>query len=359
MPKGPVKGTQEKDGRYYLVRAIGSKRKWIPLTRVDEGLPAFYIALGKQLGDVRDDTMPAVVAAWCSDVMSEHSAKTQVDEQRRANVIAESFKEFLAREVETPDCVEFLKPFRVMPRTHDLFRSQLSSVFKFCELKGWRSAGTNPVSVIATIDRSSRTRYITDSELRRIKVACLYGKDGKRTPSGLVMVCFIELAYLTGADVGVVVRILERRDPLQPDEPHVCADGIFLRRDKTENTSAPVIVEWTPRLRAVVLRLQQIKAERNLKRKAQQRVITPALLTKTNGEPLNYEAVSNAWQKAMGRLDGKVPPTMIRDIRAKAATDKDETDGIKGANALLDHTTEAQTADYIRRRKARKTGAVR
>ena len=29
------------------------------------------------------------------------------------------------------------------------------------------------------------------------------------------------------------------------------------------------------------------------------------------------------------------------------------------ASALLDHTTENQTADYVRRKKARKTGAVR
>lgn len=50
---------------------------------------------------------------------------------------------------------------------------------------------------------------------------------------------------------------------------------------------------------------------------------------------------------------------MMRDIRAKSATDKEESHGMGAASALLDHTTENQTADYVRRKKARKTGAVR
>ena len=36
-----------------------------------------------------------------------------------------------------------------------------------------------------------------------------------------------------------------------------------------------------------------------------------------------------------------------------------ESHGMGAASALLDHTTENQTADYVRRKKARKTGAVR
>lgn len=92
-----------------------------------------------------------------------------------------------------------------------------------------------------------------------------------------------------------------------------------------------------------------------------QRVVCPHLITKVDGTPMNYEAYSNAWQKAMKRAvaTGKVPPTMIRDLRAKAATDKDESDGLKAANHLLDHTTESQNAAYIRRKKARRVQAVK
>ena len=358
MAKGPARGTQIKDGRYYLVRADGPKRVWIKLTRVDEGLPAFYTALAQELGrKLSGDAMPKLVAEWETEVMAKHAAKTQVDEKRRAAVIAESFSEFLASEVETPDCYEFLRPFEETSRTYDLFRSQLRSIFQLAELKGYRKAGSNPLNAIPTKGYTPRSRYVTDSELRRIKVGCLYGENGRKTPSGVSMVCFLEMAYLTAGDVGVLVKLREKRDQDDPDAPHVCSEGIFLRREKTGATSTPVIVEWTPRLRAVVRRLLQLKAERQLKRRAEQRKVTPFLFTEIDGTPLTYEAVAAAWRRGVKRA--KVPATMLRDIRAKAATDKEEREGLRSASALLDHTTEAQTADYVRRKKARRTGAVR
>ena len=70
MTKGPVTGTQIKGGRYYLVVAEGKRRRWVPLTRVDEGMPAFLRALA----DKRDEgiggyLMPALVADWEREVM--------------------------------------------------------------------------------------------------------------------------------------------------------------------------------------------------------------------------------------------------------------------------------------------------
>lgn len=51
--------------------------------------------------------------------------------------------------------------------------------------------------------------------------------------------------------------------------------------------------------------------------------------------------------------------TAKHDPRSMGATDKEDAEGIRAANALLDHTTEAQTAAYIRRNKTRRVGAVR
>jgi integrase len=362
MPKGPVQGTQIKGGRYYWVEPQGTKRIWHKLTRVSEGLPAFYKALGEKLAAVVNaETMPAAVSRWCREVMAKHADKTQIDEQRRANDIAEAFKDFAPSDVETPDCWDFLRNFDHQHRTYDAYRSQLRSIFRYCELWGLRPAGSNPVDAIPTKGYKPRKRYITDSHLRRIKIAGLYGDDGRVNPSGLVFCCVTELLYLTGADVSVVVRILEAADPAEPDEPHVCDEGIMLRRDKTDGSSRPVIVGWTPRLRAVIDQLLTMKTERRNKKRMAQRVETPRLITKVDGTPMNYEAYSNAWQKAMKRAlkTGKVPPTMIRDLRAKAATDKDEDEGISAANTLMDHTTETQTAAYIRRKKVRRVRAVK
>ena len=40
---------------------------------------------------------------------------------------------------------------------------------------------------------------------------------------------------------------------------------------------------------------------------------------------------------------------------ARALTDKEEREGIQAANAMGAHSTESQTADYVRRKSARKT----
>jgi hypothetical protein len=40
-------GVFEKHGAFYRVVAEGQKRRWIRLCRVDEGLPAMYLALSK------------------------------------------------------------------------------------------------------------------------------------------------------------------------------------------------------------------------------------------------------------------------------------------------------------------------
>ncbi len=358
MPKGPAKSTQLKGGRYYYIRAEGRKRIWVPLTRKSEGLPAFYKALSLAMHrDALPDSMLALVEAWRRDVMTRHSAKTQVDEKRRADQIAESFKEFRADEVEPPDCLEFLAPLRVTGRTHDLMRSQLHSIFQHAEVLGMRKAGSNPVTPIKPIGYKPRQRYITDSEMRRIKIGCVYGSDGKRNRSGITTACCIELAYLTGMDVGVMIRILEEKDQDQPEEPHITSEGIWLRRDKTKQKGGDaLIITWTPRLLAVVRRLQLLKKERMLKTRASQRIVTSALITKQDGTPMTYEALSNAWLRAVKRSG--VKPAMFRDLRAKALTDKAAREGVRAASDLGVHATESQTTAYVRRNKARKTGAA-
>lgn len=362
MARGPVKNTQIKGSRYYYVEAQGNKRIWHPLTKVKEGLPALYVALAEHIKRLDNpETMAAAIAKWCTEVMQRHAPKTQIDEKRRASHIAEAFQEFAPRQIETPDCYQFLKQFDQQKRTYDAYRSQLRSILRYCEVWGLRPSGSNPVDAIPTMGYKPRTRYVTDSQLRRIKIAGLYGDDGQINPSGLMFCCVTELLYLTGGDVSVIVRLREQANPLDADEPHVTADGIVLRRSKTDKTSRPVLIEWTPRLIAVVARLQALKKERRAKARMSQRVECPYLITKVDGTPMNYEAFSNAWQKSMKRAmaTGKVPPTMIRDLRAKAATDMDDSRGLQAANHLLDHTTEAQTAAYIRGKKLRRVKAVK
>ncbi len=47
------------------------------------------------------------------------------------------------------------------------------------------------------------------------------------------------------------------------------------------------------------------------------------------------------------------------DLRAKALTDKEEVQGMQAARRMGAHSTESQTADYVRHRKAQTTDATK
>lgn len=345
-------------GRWYWhVRAAGKKRIWTKLSLVTEGLPELYAALGRLLAEgVADDRMPAVVAAWQRDVMARHAPKTQRDDKARCKVVADSFAEFRAGQVRTADCAEFLSAFRAKPRTFNAYRSLLLELMRYSIERGWRS--DNPVVHIRTLATPARTRYITDSELRRIKVGGIYGDDAKRTRGGLMLANLVDLLYLTGQRVGDVLELRWQRDPEDPDAPHLCDEGLLFRPSKVRGkTGARVLIKWEPKLRAVVERIRKLQAERLLKRRADQRVVSGYLITAQDGTRLTYWGASSAWQDARRRAG--ITDCTLHDIRAKALTDKEDRDGREQARRMSAHTTEQQLTDYLRGRKTLKTGPTR
>jgi len=350
--KGPIKGTFVKSGRYYLVKAQGAKRVWISLTKVKEGMPALLLAMSKELNRpaLAEDSMPQVVAEWQRVVMSKHADKTQIDEKRRANIIAESFEDFAAADVRTPDCVEFLANYAHQPRTHDMFRAQLQSIFRFCEIKGWREAGTNPVKAIQTAGYKARDRYITDDEMKRIKAAAMVGDDGKPTRSGPMLCALIDVALLTGQRIGDLLELRWKADPEDLHAPHIQEDGIWFRPQKVRGkTGVAVLVEWTPALEDAVKVLKTLRLQRPGS--------SPWVFTSKHGQPYTYSGVSTAWKRALNRA--KVPDVHFHDWRAKAITEKEASSGMTEARLMAGHTTEAQTADYVRGKTDRRTKATR
>ena len=173
----PVKvapGVFQKGRWHYLVVADGSKRRWIKLSLISEGLPAAYTALAKVKAEAAGaHRMPALIAQWQREVMPRHAAKTQLDDVARGKVIAEAFVEFTAADVDAPSCSDFLGQFSAKPRTFNAYRALLRELLRFAEERGLRASGTNPISAIRTMRTPPRERYITDSELRRIKVAAM------------------------------------------------------------------------------------------------------------------------------------------------------------------------------------------
>lgn len=351
------RGVFPKGRWYYRVRAEGAKRVWIKLSLIADGLPALFEALAKLMGaEQLDDRMPALIAAWKREVMPRHAPKTRADESRMLDVIADSLVEFKAGELQAPDASEFLAAFRDKPRSFNAYRGLLRELMRFAIEKGHRR--DNPLAAIRTMPTPARTRYITDSELRRIKVGGIYGDDGKRTRSGLMLAALIDVAYLTGQRIGDLLELRWKRDPADPDAPHVSDAGLRFRPAKTRGrTGAAVTIGWTPALREVVDRIRALQAERLLKKRADQRKVSGLLFTSQDGTGYTYWGASSAWRRAVRRAG--VKDCHFHDLRAKALTDVESKAGMQAARRMGSHATEGQTADYVRARAGHKVGATR
>lgn len=346
---------------YRIAVANGKRREWTKLSKIAAGLPALWRAYRAfESADAALYLMPALIADWQDEVGARHAPSTRADEARMCLKVATGFAEFKPDEPQPPDCVKFLQTWADAPRSFNKYRALLRELFRYAIEKGRRPVGTNPVDgVIRTKADKPRERCPSTSELRRMKVACLYGLSGgrqsraARTRTGLTMAAFIEVAYLTGQDVGRIV-LLRATKGEDPNEPFLTEEGISFRRSKT---GGRVVIEWTPRLRAAVAALQALKVER--RRKTKRPMLHPYLFTKQDGSPLDYEAMSNAWQRGMARfIEAGGVRFMARDIRARALTDKDAREGRAEANAMGTHTTEGQTVRYVRHKVARKTKAT-
>jgi integrase len=343
MTRGDLpRGVFPKGRWYYLVTAAGPKRIWTKLSMIRDGLPALYAALSKARTTATEaPRMPGLIAAWEEKVMIAHAQKTQRDERARGRVIAEAFREFAPADVDSPTCAQFLDQYRRTPRTYNAYRAALRELMRFAEERGMRHPGTNPIQSIRTMSTPARRRYITDSELRRIKVAAMRGADGLDTRSGPMLCALVDMAYLTGQAIG---------DLLDLDWKQVGTDGIEFRRAKVaHSTGAAVLIEWTPKLSDVVRRLKALRVER--------RAFGGAVFVTQDGKPYTYWGASSAWRRACARAG--VADCTFHDLKAKALTDKDAKEGRGEARKMGQHSTEGQTADYIRHRKAQTTKATR
>ncbi len=347
--RGLPKSVFEKSNTYWLVRTEGAKRVWVKLSRVRDGLPALYKALAEAMAaPPAADLMPAVIAAWQDKVMPSHAEKTQRDDRAMCKRIAEAFPDFTAAQVEPPDVAAFLDQFEDKPRSYNAYRGMLRELMRFAESRGHRREGSNPVVSIRTKKTSARERYITDSELRRIKVAAMRWTDrhggeldssGKKRirPSGPMLCALIDMAVLTGQRIGDLLRL---------EWSAFGKDGVQFKQQKT---GAKVLIEWSPKLKEVEARLRAMRKER--------RGFIANVFTTQDGKEYSYWGATAAWRRAVKKAG--MADTTFHDLRAKAGTEKEAAEGMQEARILLGHTTENQTKDYVRNKSSSRTKATR
>lgn len=345
---------------YYLVTAEGAKRVWTKLTLIQDGIPALYRKLADMKArDVAPDRVPMVAQSW----LKERTPASENDDWA-VKEISEAFAEFRARDVSTPACIAFLKKWKDkgQARTYNLMRFSLHDLMRFAEGREqdgapFRDPGTNPVASIKRMSTPARDRYPTDSEVRRIKFHALVGRPGRwghrtLTRSGPMLACLIDLAYLTGQRVGDLLELRWNKRAAMNEKgqviaPYISAEGLYFKPRKTaKKTGVKLMVTWTPRLKAVIARIEAI-GRRNLRH----------VITNQSAQPLLYDTFATAWWRACDRAG--IKGLHFHDLKAKALSDTSKKHGKKAAQTKGGHSSEKQTEDYLRLMEVQETEATR
>lgn len=95
--------------------------------------------------------------------------------------------------------------------------------------------------------------------------------------------------------------------------------------------------------------------DRIMARKAGHKIRSTRLIVTEDGTPMSARMLRGRFDVAREKAKVDKSAFQMRDLRAKAATDKEESTGnIRQAMDQLGHTTVAMTEQYIRNRKGKR-----
>lgn len=291
-------------GAYYLVR----DGKWIPLGKDLAGAIAEY---GRRMAQPKNG-MATLIDSALAHLAVGKSPNTVAQHRRLGKSLRKIFSDFTPEQVEPRHVAKVKVSLSKTPFRANQLVSLLRSIFALAV--DWQIVPSNPCVGLRRLEQPKRTRYITDAEYMRIRTAAVP-----------LVQAVMDLCYLTGQRIGDVLAI--RHEDLLDE-------GIRFQQQKT---GAKLLVRWTPDLRAAVTRAKALGGN----------VRALTLFHTRRGTPPSYQFVKQKWDAA--RTAAGIPTARIHDLRAKALTDA-KREG-KDAQALGGHTSEKQTADYIRLRE--------
>lgn len=319
---------------YYYYEAGGTPRKEIPLGS-DYGL-----AIMKYAELERDRTADAikrevitfgyVAERYMVEVVPTKSAATQKDNTRE-------LKQLLAFFNDPPAPLEAIQPQHVHQYLQwrksakvraNREKALLSAIWNFSRQCGY-TALANPCAGIKGYKETGRDVYIEDSVYQAVHDAADVGlRDA------------MDLAYLTGQRIG---------DTLRMDERDIRDDFIMVVQAKTKTKRR---IEIVGELAELITRI--------MARKAGHKVRATKLIVTEDGKPMTASMLRGRFDIARKAAGIEKSAFQLRDLRAKAGTDKAEFSGdILQARDQLGHTTVVMTEHYLRERKGKKITPTR
>lgn len=322
---------KQRSGVVYYYYDTGSKpRREIPLGS-DYGLAILeYAKLEKSRVSVALAktvlTFEYVANFYMEEVVPTKASATQKDNARE-------LKQLLVFFNDPPAPLESIEPQHV--RQYLRYRSKkapvranrekalLSSIWNFARQSGY-TALANPCAGIKGNKETGRDNYVEDDLLLKV-----YQHAEQPLKDAL------DLFYLTAQRVA---------DTLKMDERDIRDGQLYVQQGKT---SVKRRIEIVGELKVVI---DRIKA-----RKAGYKIRSTRLVVMENGQPITKSMLRKRFDDAREAAGIPKADFQMRDLRAKAATDKEESTGnIRAARDQLGHTTVGMTEQYIRMRKGMK-----
>lgn len=314
---------------FYYYDTGGKDRKEIPLGS-DYGLAIMEYAKLERDRTATDlvakvITFRYVAEKYMVEVVPSKGTATQADNKRE-------LKNLIAFFDDPPAPLETIEPLHVRqyltwrkaaPVRANREKALLSAIWNYARDKGYTSLA-NPCAGIKGNKETGRDTYVEDALFKRVHDKADVGLQDA-----------MDLAYLTGQRV-TDTRLMDERD---------VRDGqIWVLQGKTK---AKRRIEITGELKVLI--------DRIMSRKSEHKVRSTRLIVTEDGTPMTVAMLRRRFDLARESAGVQKAEFQMRDLRAKAGTDKAESSGdILQARDQLGHTTVVMTEQYIRNRKGKK-----
>jgi integrase len=306
--------------------------------RIEEPLGKDYGLAIKRWAEIERATAippPAVLTfrhvchTYQREVIPTKAMRTQIDNARELAKLLEFFDD-------PPAPLDAIRPVNV--RQYMAWRSKtapiranrekalLSHLWNYARSVGYTDL-PNPCAGIKGNRETGRDQYIEDAQFEAIWERaddCL--RDA------------MDLAYLTGQRPADVLRL---------SEMDVRGGTVHNAQGKTR---AKLRIEITTELEQLLARIRE--------RKQGHAVYSTRLIVNEQGRAIGTNAMSRRWARACAAAG--ITGLQFRDLRAKAATDKEESTGnIREAQRQLGHSNVRMTEHYTRNRAGAKVTPTR
>jgi integrase len=320
---------------YYSYDLGGKPRKEIYLGK-DYGLAILEYAKLEQSRTSSDKakailTFAFVAEQYIVEVLPGKSPATQKDNLRELKQLLLFFNDPPAplEAIEPQHVKQYLRyRGKTAPVRANREKALLSAIWNYARESGY-TALANPCAGIKGHKETGRDVYVEDNLF-----AAVYAEADQALKDAM------DLSYLAGQRVA---------DTLKMDERHIKDGLLWVLQGKT---GAKRRIEIAGELEVVI--------DRILARKDGMKLRTSRLVVIDSGQPLTYSMLRGRFDKAREAAGIAKSEFQIRDLRAKAATDKEESTGnIREARDQLGHTTVTMTEQYIRNRKGKRVTSTK